>query len=217
MKSKQCYSSSSQCASQEVKTRDEELLCAARTGSHAAFAELQNIYARRLYTRILSITKNREDAEDALQDTFFRAYLGLPSFEGRSTLSCWLTRIAINSALMILRKRRLRPEMSFETQMSAEDDRSSFDVRDNGLNPEQLCDQHQRCDAVLRAIQSLDPKLRNALSIRMSSRDNSMQEIAIRLGVSSASVKSRLFRARQRLVQSAAFRGRCTKLNGSHN
>ena len=87
----------------EALAGDEDLLLAARGGSHAAFAELQKIYSHRLYKRILSITRNREDAEDALQDTFLRAYLALPSFEGRSRFSSWLTRIGINSALMILR------------------------------------------------------------------------------------------------------------------
>jgi RNA polymerase sigma-70 factor (ECF subfamily) len=212
MNSNQRYLSFSQCASQEVTTRDEELLLAARAGSQAAFAELQNIHAHRLYSRILSITRNREDAEDALQDTFFHAYRALPSFEGRSKLSSWLMRIAINSALMILRKRRIRPEMSFEQQTGAEDDGSWFDVRDSAMNPEQLYDQQQRCDAVLRDIQRLNPKMRNALSIRIS-QDNSMQEIALSLGVSSASVKATLHRARKRLVQSAAFRDHSAKMN----
>jgi len=202
----------SQGTGQEVIEQDEELLLAARAGSQAAFAELESIYSHRLFTRILSITRNREDAEDALQDTFFRAYLALPSFEGRSKFSSWLTRIAINSALMILRKRRTHPEMSFEQQLNADEDGPSLDIRDDSLNPEQHYDQQQRCNAVLRDIQRLNPKLRNALSIRIS-QEHSMQEIATSLGVTSASVKSTLHRARKRLVQSPSFRDRVATMN----
>jgi RNA polymerase sigma-70 factor (ECF subfamily) len=216
MNSTQSHLTLSPCLNQETTARDEELLLAARAGSHAAFAELQQTHAPRLYKHIFSITRNAEDAEDALQDAFFRAYRGLPSFEGRGKFSSWLTRIAVNSALMILRKRRVRPEMSFEQQSGDADGGPWLDVRDSALNPEQLYDQQQRCDAVMRDIQRLNPTLRNALSIRIS-RDDSVQEIALSLGVSSASLKSRLNRARKRLVQSAAFRHHRTKLNSSQN
>jgi RNA polymerase sigma-70 factor (ECF subfamily) len=118
--------------------------------------------------------------------------------------------MGVNSALMILRRRRTRPELSFEQQLGAEEDGPSFDLRDNGPNPEQLYDQQQRCEAVLRDIQRLNPKLRNALSIWIS-QDNSTQEIALGLGVSSTSFKSRLHRERKRLVESAAFRDYSTK------
>lgn len=204
MNSTQHYSPILQCVSQEAIARDEELLLAATAGSDAAFAELQNIYAHRLYKRILSITRNREDAEDALQDTFFRAYRALPSFQGRAKFSSWLTRIAINSALMVIRKRRARPEMSFEQQPGIEDDTPFFDVRDEALNPEELCDQKERSRAILHAIQRLNPKMRTPLHIWIS-QGRSIKEIAQDLGISSASVKSRLLRARKRLTQSPAL------------
>ncbi len=216
MNSAQYCLTSSPCVNQGNTTRDEDLLLAARAGSHAAFAELQKTYSRLLYNRILSITQNAEDAEDALQNTFICAYRGLPSFEGRAKFSSWLTRIAINSALLILRKRRIRPEISFDQQSGAEDDGPGLDVRDDALNPEQLYDQQQRCDAVARSIQRLNPKLRDVLSIRIF-QDNSVEEIALSLGVSSASVKSRLHRARQRLVKSPVFSNYSTKLSPSHN
>ncbi len=188
----------------EVVTRDEDLILAARSGSHAAFAELQKTYSHRVFQRILSITRNREDAEDALQDTFLNAYLALPSFEGRSRLSSWLTRIGINSALMILRRRRCRPETSFEPRSEFEDDSPCVDVPDHALDPEQLCDQQQRCHAIRRALLRLDPKSRAALGIRLS-EEHSMKEIAQALGISVASVKARLHRARKRLLRSPAL------------
>ena len=189
----------------EALAGDEDLLLAARGGSHAAFAELQKIYSHRLYKRILSITRNREDAEDALQDTFLRAYLALPSFEGRSRFSSWLTRIGINSALMILRRRRARPETSFEQHLDFEGDGAYVDVRDEALNPEQLYDQQQRCYTIRCAIQRLDPKSRAAIGI-WASDELSMKEVAQDLGVSVASVKARLHRARKRLIRSSVLR-----------
>lgn len=187
-----------------AQARDEDLLLAARGGSHSAFAELQKTHSHRVYKRILSITRNREDAEDALQDTFLRAYLALPSFEGKSQLSTWLMRIGINSALMILRRRRCRPETSFEQPQDFEGDGAYLDVRDNAFDPEQLYDQQQRCEAIRCALQRLDPKLRGVMRIRLS-EEQPMQKIAQDLGVSVASVKARLFRARKRLLRSPAL------------
>jgi RNA polymerase sigma-70 factor (ECF subfamily) len=188
----------------EVSASEDCLLLAARSGSHTAFAELQKAHSHRVYKRILSITRNREDAEDALQDAFLNAYLALPSFEGKSQLSTWLMRIGINSALMILRKRRRRPEMPFEQPQDSEGDGVYLDVRDEGLDPEQFCDQQQRCHAIGRALRRLDPKLRAVMRIRLS-QEHSMEEIAQDLGVSVPSVKARIYRARQRLLRSSAF------------
>ena len=186
----------------DAAAHDEKLMHAAKAGSETAFAELQRTYGQRLYKRILSITRNHEDAEDALQDTFMHAYLGMQSFEGRSTLSTWLTRIAINSALMSIRKRRSRPEVPFEGLSVPENESTLFDIRDNGLNPEQRCDQNQRCEIIQRAIHTLDPKLRTPISMRMS-KEKSLKEIALELDVSVASAKSRLHRARKRLARSS--------------
>jgi RNA polymerase sigma-70 factor (ECF subfamily) len=82
------------------------------------------------------MTRNHEDTEDALQDTFLHAYLALDSFEGRSQFASWLTRIAINSALMVLRKRRRRAEVSFEPPTESNEPGPAIDVPDTALNPE---------------------------------------------------------------------------------
>jgi len=190
---------------QESNEYEEHLVLAAKAGSHAAFAELQRTYSHRLYKRIYTMVRNREDAEDALQDTFFRAYTALPLFEGRCKISSWLTRIAINSALMMMRKRRIRPETSFELQQSLGDDTLYLDVPDDAMNPEQACDQNQRSQALLLAIQRLDPKLRVPLGIWIS-QEHSMRELAQQLGISLASLKARLHRARKRLSRSPILR-----------
>ena len=189
---------------EDTASRDEELVAAARAGSSAAFEELQKLYSHRLYRRILSITKNHEDAEDALQNTFLRAFVAISSFEGRSRFSSWLTTIAINSALMILRKRRTKAEVSLDLPAVSEEHSPSIDVCDTALNPEQIYDQLQRCHCAIRAIHKLNPRLRSTLSIWIE-QQSSMKEVARTLDVSLATVKARLHRARKRLSHDAGF------------
>ena len=202
----------SACSVEETSARVVDLVHAAKAGSDEAFGDLQQIYASRLYHRILSITRNREDTEDALQDTFFRAYRSLASFEGRAKFSSWLTRIAINSALMILRRRCARPETSFEQLPGFGEDNPYFDLRDIAMNPEQVCDQKQRSRAILHAIQKLDPKSREAMGLWIS-QEHSMKDLAHHLGASLASVKARLHRARKRLIRSPTIRSHRTEIS----
>ncbi|MFZ0516045.1 MAG: sigma-70 family RNA polymerase sigma factor [Acidobacteriaceae bacterium] len=178
--------------------RDEQLVSAAKAGSNEAFAELQSLYTQRLYNTIIRITKNHEDAEDALQDTFLRVHLALCGFEGRSSFYSWVTRIAMNSALMVLRKRRARPEVSFDLPSEGAEDLPHFEIKDSSPNPEQIYYERQQWLRMLRSIHNLQPKLQEAIRIRMAS-ECSRQEIATTLGISVASVKSRLYRARVRL------------------
>lgn len=194
------FFSSGIAAFEGVARRDEELVAAVRSGSDAAFEELQRLYSHRLYKRILSITRNREDAEDALQDTFLRAFVAIDSFEGRCQFSSWLTRIAINSALMTIRKRRTRSEVSFQQTSESGEENVAFDIRDTAMNPEEICDLKHRYNGMLNAIERLDLKSRTVMGIRVS-QDCSMKEIAHTLDLSLATVKARLHRARKRLTQ----------------
>jgi RNA polymerase sigma-70 factor, ECF subfamily len=178
--------------------RDERLVSAAKAGSNDAFAELRNLYAQRLYGTIVRITRNHEDAEDVLQNTFLRVYLGLCRFEGRSSFYSWATRIAINSALMVLRKRRARPEVSFDLPSDGTEGVPQFEIEDSSANPEQIYHERQQWVRMLRSIQNLQPRLQGAIQVRMAN-EGSMKEIAQTLGISVASVKSRLYRARARL------------------
>ncbi len=187
--------------------RDLELVAAARGGSGAAFEELQSRYSRPLYRRIRSMTGNHEDAEDALQETFLRAYLALQSFEGRSQFASWLTRIAINSALMVLRRRRSRAEVSFEPSSESDDPAPTIDIRDNALNPEQLYDLKQRSECTLRAISNLSMNLRAPLTTWVE-QDCSVKELARALDLSMPAVKARLYRARKQLTRSALYEER---------
>jgi RNA polymerase sigma-70 factor (ECF subfamily) len=196
----------------EVTSYDNEslqsknLVAAARSGSSAAFAELREIYAPRVYRKLVTMTKNREDAEDALQDTFLRAYMALHTFEERSSFYTWVTRIAINSALMILRRRRTRSEVSFDSPGETEEESSGFEFKDTGPSPEYICLHRQSYACMLRSIWKLQPRLRQV--IEMQTVENySIREIAQALEISQAAVKSRLSRARARLASAHAVRG----------
>jgi RNA polymerase sigma-70 factor (ECF subfamily) len=186
------------CAPDRRVRPDDEIVLAARTGSPVAFTELHGIYSRRLYNVIVAITKNPEDAEDALQETFLRAFLGIHSFEGRSTIYSWLTRIAINSALMILRKRRARSEILLDLQTDGTNKTFCLDFQDTSLSPEEVCDFQQRSAKVTRAIHKLSPHIRETLRMRID-KEATVEEISHALKISGAAVKSRLHRARRQL------------------
>ena len=190
---------------QDELLQSKSLVAAARSGSPAAFAELRGIYAQRVYRKLLTITKNREDAEDALQETFLRAYLALHTFEERSSFYTWVMRIAINSALMILRRRRLHPEVSFDVPGKTEEAISVFEFKDAGPSPEHICVHRQSYAFMVRSIWNLQPRLRQVIEMHMT--DNySIREIARALDISESAVKSRLSRARARLASGHATR-----------
>lgn len=190
-----------------ANTPGSEIIKAAQAGLPEAFAELHSVYSHRLYRTILTITKNPEDAEDALQDTFLRAYLALHTFEGRSNIYSWLTRIAINSALIILRKRRNHPEVLVDFLPDAQGNTAGFEIKDPTPNPEQACDLYGRRAKVLRKIRYLAPQLREPIRIQMT-QGSSIKEIAQALNISTGAVKTRLHRARLQL--SATWEVKCS-------
>src|ERR1700727_367 len=100
---------------------DMYLVAAAKDGDHQAYAELCRRHSRQILQIVLRITRDIADAEDTLQDALLKAYTHIGSFEGRSAFSSWLTRIAVNSALMLLRKRRSQPVYSYERDSDADD------------------------------------------------------------------------------------------------
>jgi RNA polymerase sigma-70 factor, ECF subfamily len=184
---------------------DDDIVSAAQSGSPEAFRKLHALYSRRLYQTILAITKNPQDAEDGLQNTFLRAYLAIRTFEGRCNIYSWLTRIAINSALMILRKQRAHAEVLFDPQPDPQLEILPIEVKDSAPNPEEACDLHQRQRKALRAIGRLDPHLRAPIRMQLM-HGWSIREISRALNISEAAVKARLYRARQRLSNIAGVR-----------
>lgn len=179
------------------RASDETLVAAAMQGFHLAFVEVCKRHSRCIFTAVYRITKNREDAEDACQDATLNAFVHLKTFDGRSKFSTWLTRIAINSALMILRQKRRRNETSIDIPL---DDESSvpLEIPDPGKNLDVAYIERERNVRLRKAINRLHPTLRDVLEIRLSS-DGSVQEIAQKTGISVAAAKSRLIRGRHAL------------------
>lgn len=168
-----------------------------------ALERLFKTYAPRLYRTAFAILRNKEDAEDALQDSWLRAYNNLSSFEGRSSFITWLTRIAINSALMIFRKNGKALAVSVEEELGDPDLESclSYTLPD----PEQSYAQHQGRALLCQAISALRPELRHVVQLKQLS-DLSLRETARELGISIEAVKARACRARIELRKSRALR-----------
>jgi RNA polymerase sigma factor (sigma-70 family) len=183
-------------------TSETRLVAAAKQGRAAAFDELCKPYAKTLLPRVHRITRNREDAEDALQDSLLRAFVHIRDFDGRSSFSTWLTRIAINSALMILRKRR----NSLEISSTEEDTKAFWDVPDRLPNPEMRCAQREREETLRCAVEKLRPSIRTVLQLR-DIHERSIKETASVLDISEGAAKARLFQARAALRKSSVLKG----------
>jgi RNA polymerase sigma-70 factor (ECF subfamily) len=176
---------------------DEVLVAAAKLGDQPAFLELWRRHSSRVFKTAYGITGKREDAEDVIQDAWIKAYLHLNTFEGRAKFSTWLTRIAMNSSLMILRRKHSHHETSMEITDS--DGRQHSDIADRAENGEELYVRQERVERLRRAICCLPPTLRIVVEIRQSNR--SLQEVAELAGISIAATKSRLVRARKILCK----------------
>jgi RNA polymerase sigma-70 factor, ECF subfamily len=176
---------------------DELLVSAAQAGDASAFVELKDRHANKLLPRIYRITKNWHDAEDVLQESFLKAYLHLPGFEGRSSFSSWITRIGINCALMLLRKRRV-VEISIDALATDGETWSGWEIADIRKTPEEVYAQREVEQHLRFAIRRLRPALRKVVHLRRS-EDYSTSEIAAALGISVAAAKSRLMRAKTAL------------------
>lgn len=184
---------------------EARLVSAAKKGQRAAFGELCESYAKRIFHTTFRVTKNNEDAEDALQDSFLSDFIHLDSFDSRSSFSTWLTRIAINAALMKLRKNRGSREIPMEESSTRGDALPRFEPADGNLNPEENYAQVERQRAVAGAVRRLRPNLRNVIAIR-ELQEASMKETAETLGLSVAAAKGRLFHARAALRKTPRLR-----------
>ena len=184
---------------------EASLVAAAKRGHRAAFGELCEFHAKRIFHTLFRITKNREDAEDALQDSFVSALIHLEDFDGRSTFSTWLTRIAINSALMKLRKNRGSREIPMDEPTGGGDALLRFEPADGHPDPEEQYVQQERQKVVAGVVRGLRPTLRNVIEIR-EFQEGSMKETAQKLGISLAAAKARLFHARAALRKAPRLR-----------
>ncbi|WP_353062600.1 sigma-70 family RNA polymerase sigma factor [Tunturibacter psychrotolerans] len=181
-------------------TSEAILVEAAKSGDHSAFEELWARHSDTAFRSAYRILRNRDDAEDTLQDAWMKAFVHLKTFDGRSQFSTWLTRIAINSALMVLRRKRSHPETSMDGSGDGET-WDQWEVPDNRSNIEDLYLKKEAELKLKEAIESLRPPLRIVMEIQRF-HDGTNKEIADAAGISVAALKSRLVRARALLRSS---------------
>jgi RNA polymerase sigma-70 factor (ECF subfamily) len=177
------------------KMSEAALVSMAKLGDNDAFVELSRLHSNRILQTIYHITRNWHDAEDALQDAMLRAFFHLKDFQERSSFSTWLTRIAVNSALMILRKKRGCYEIPFDSIDDSGDNYERWEVKSPAENPESRLARKEREELLRDAILQLPRVLREVVELRQA-REYSTREIAQALGISVPAVKSRLSRAR---------------------
>jgi RNA polymerase sigma-70 factor (ECF subfamily) len=177
---------------------DAALAAAAESGGNEGFEVLVRRHQARLLRVAWRFTRNREDAEDITQQALQKAFVHLRQFEGNSSFSTWLTRIAMNEALMWLRRNRRLSDVPLEKQDVTSETALALDPPDSGLNPEESCLQLERKRIVVAAIHKLTPTRRTAMELR-ELRELSTQETAGILGLSVGTVKARLFHGRGKL------------------
>ena len=180
-----------------VKDDESALVAAAKSGDISAFETLVGRYERKIFRLAQNITQNREDAEDAMQESFLKAYEHLGEFQGNSRFYTWLVRIAVNQALMKLRRRRPNV-VSLDQEVDTGEDMMPREVEDWGPSPEDRYGQTELSGILGKVIGELDPPFRIVFQLR-DIEELSTEETAEALGLSVPAVKSRLLRARLKL------------------
>jgi RNA polymerase sigma-70 factor, ECF subfamily len=171
---------------------DERLVAVAKMGDGTVFGELHKRHRERMFRVARRITRHREDAQDAVQESFLSAYVHLEKFDERAKFSTWLTRIAINAALMKIRKNRV------SRKVEVEDAADAVELSDCVPNPEEICARSEQKAALRDAIVKLRPTLRNVVELH-DLQECSLHETAEALGISVAAAKGRLFHGRAAL------------------
>jgi RNA polymerase sigma-70 factor, ECF subfamily len=182
-----------------------KLIAAAKNGQGAAFGVLCERHVEMILRVTFRITRNREDAEDAVQDSFMSAFVHLTNFDERSRFATWLTRIAINSALGQLRKKRGIREIPMDEPGSTPDSRPHLEIPDRGPNPEESYRLHERREIVGTAIGRLRPRSRKVVEVHQLG-GFSVKETAQILGISMPAAKARMFHARAALRRMPVLR-----------
>ena len=174
------------------------LVTRAKAGDEDAFSELVKHYDRRVFRMAKQITQNDDDAEDVLQETFLKAYTHLDDFQGNSKFYTWLVRIAVNEALMKLRKRRSDRTVPLDEPIDTGEDEMVREIAVWDENPEESYSREELGEILDQAIQGLKPAYRTVFILR-DIEEMSIEETAEALGLSISAVKSRLLRARLQL------------------
>jgi RNA polymerase sigma-70 factor (ECF subfamily) len=182
---------------------DDDLVQAAQSGDHEAFAELCRRHAQHVRRRILGIVRHQDDAEDAMQETLLRAYLNLGRFRRACKFSTWMTAIGINAALTVIRKRKSRRESDIEPSSPNE---PAWDIADQTPDPEHRVAKSQIILILRKELLGLPLNMQEAVASYYE-HDHSLQEAADALGISVGAIKSRLLRGRRSLRSSFERKG----------
>jgi RNA polymerase sigma-70 factor, ECF subfamily len=185
-------------ATSPIEIDEAPLVARARKGDTRAFGDLVRKYEGKIFRLAQHVTQNREDAEDVLQETFLKAYEHLDQFQGNSKFYTWIVRIAVNQALMKLRRRKTDKSVSLDEAIDTGEDTVVREVAAWDPDPEQRYSQDELHDILESAVQSLAPPYRSVFLLR-DVEDLSTEETAEVLNLSVPAVKSRLLRARLQL------------------
>src|SRR6201988_1237369 len=177
---------------------DQSLVVAAKNGDEQAFETLFKRHRQKILRVVLRYAHVREDAEDILQQSFQKAFVYLHKFEGKSSFSTWLTRIAINESLMLLRHGRALREVSVDDHSEAEGNAASLEISDSNPGPEASYLQRERAQILSEALGNLRPGMRKAIELRELA-ELSTEQTAEQMGLSVGAVKTRLFHGRRKL------------------
>jgi RNA polymerase sigma-70 factor (ECF subfamily) len=183
-----------------IAVEDAALVAAAKTGDAHAFELLVHRHEGRIFLLAQRMTRNREDAEDVVQQSFQKAFIHLKRFAGESLFSTWLTRIAINEALMLLRRKRGSREVPIAESNTEDETALPLDIPDVGTNPEESCLLREQERILSAAVHELTPGMRKAIELRELG-ELSTGETAQVMGLSVGAVKARVFHGRRKLRQ----------------
>jgi len=194
---------------------DHLLMERAKQGDVEAFGLLVQPYLEKLFKSVWKITRNREDAEDALQESLLKAYTHLDQFRGASRFSTWLITIGVNQALMNLRSRRKNLISLDANEPSSTAPPSSY-LPEPRLNPEQQYRNTEWAEVLERVIDTLPSTFRAVFELRYV-HDLSNEQAAMALGISIAAVKTRALRARRHIGRRLGDRWKrdCRSINGA--
>ena len=206
---------------------EEQLIAAAKTGRQAPFGELCERHVKKVFGVVHRIMRNREDAEDAVQNCLLNAFVHLKDFDGRSQFATWLTRIAINAALTKVRNNHWKREIPINEPNPLCELEPRSEIQDDSPDPEQTYRLRERREILNTAILGLRPRARRVVELHQL-QEHSLRETAQILGISIAAVKAQVFHARvamhrMPLLQSVARSNRLSArnikrhLNGTNN
>ncbi len=188
----------SSSADRLVAEEDAVLVAGAKTGDTRAFDLLVERHEGRIFSLAWRMTRNREDAEDVVQQSLQKAFLHLKKFEGESLFSTWLTRIVINEVLMLLRKKRGSRELSIDDSIVGEEALLALEIPDSRQSPEDNYSQRERQRILSAALNELPHRTRRAIQLRELD-ERSTEETARIMGISVGAVKARVFHGRRKL------------------